>query len=270
MEGPDPLTVLLVEDESDLRLVARLALQRTRAFTVVEADAAAAVARAVAIRPDVVLLDVMMPEMDGPEVLRALADNPATAAIPVIFLTAKATTDDLAHLGSLGAAGIITKPFDATRLADDVRLILERRAAAPPSTPMSPAARAVNEAALRKLDGLVGEQGRDIRLDLYDLFAARTPDTVRQLQAAAASGAGVQNETARLAHSLKSAAATLGLDAMAELCAELEAHLAAGRVTETRLLVDRLAAQVEPALVQLHAACVRLAADDLTRPGKMS
>ncbi len=254
--------MLLVEDEPDIRLVARLALQRQGAFTVVEAASGSAAMRVVAtVRPDVILLDVMMPEMDGPDVLRALAGDPSTAGIPVVFLTAKATSEDLSRLGALGAAGIITKPFDATTLAADVRSILDRRVAPPALTPEpSPSTTwTINEAALAKLDGLVGEDGRDIRLDLYDLFADRTPAVLSQLQAARLAGAGASKDAARLAHSLKSAAATLGLDGMAALCARIEVQASAGRVMDTAPLIDRLVVEFEPALALLKAACLRFA-----------
>jgi CheY-like chemotaxis protein len=256
------LTVLLVEDEPDIRFVARLALQREGAFTVVEADSGAgAMVLVAAGHVDVVLLDVMMPEMDGPEVLQALAGDPSTADIPVVFLTAKATPDDLSHLRMLGAAGVITKPFDATTLAADLRSILDGGVASPWSTSASSllSTRTVNEAALTKLDGLVGDDGRDIRLDLYDLFAERTPVILSQLQAAALTGADASTDAARLAHSLKSAAATLGLDGMARVCARIETQASAGRMLDAAPLIDHLVREFEPALALLKDACLRFA-----------
>jgi len=274
MEAPGPLTVLLVEDEPDIRLVTRLALQCTGAFVVVEADSgAAALSKAATLRPDVVLLDVMMPEMDGPAVLRALGSDPATSDIPIVFLTAKATTEDLARLGALGAAGIITKPFDATTIAADLRATLERRTATPSAArgPGPSLTSAVNQDALRMLDGLVGEHGRDIRLDLYDLFAERTPAVLKQLQSMPTGGVEDANEMARQAHSLKSAAATLGLDGIAALCAQIEGHASAGRLAEVRPLVDRLVAEFEPALALLKAACLRFApAAPVSHPDRSS
>ena len=66
--------------------------------------------------PDVVLLDVMMPVQDGPSVLAALRSNPATARIPIVFLTAKAMSAEVARLLALGARGVLTKPFDPMKL----------------------------------------------------------------------------------------------------------------------------------------------------------
>ena len=71
--------------------------------------------------PDLILLDVMMPVMDGPATLAHLREDPRTADIPVVFMTARVQKQDLAHFKSLGAAGVITKPFDPMTLAAAVR-----------------------------------------------------------------------------------------------------------------------------------------------------
>jgi CheY-like chemotaxis protein len=75
-------------------------------------------------RPDAILLDVMMPGRDGPSTLAALQSDPSTAAIPVVFLTAKAMPTELERLRSLGAVGVLTKPFDPMTLAADLRAAL--------------------------------------------------------------------------------------------------------------------------------------------------
>jgi CheY-like chemotaxis protein len=89
-------------------------------------DGAAALEAARAQTPDVILLDWMMPDMDGPEVCRRLKDDPALRAIPVIFLTARSQKAEIARGLSLGAAGYIVKPFDALTIGDEVRRILEQ------------------------------------------------------------------------------------------------------------------------------------------------
>ena len=76
-------------------------------------------------KPDVVLLDWMMPELDGPETCRQLKRDPATASIPVIFLTAKSQESEIQRGLSLGAAGYVTKPFDALTLGQQVKNIVE-------------------------------------------------------------------------------------------------------------------------------------------------
>jgi two-component system phosphate regulon response regulator PhoB len=78
--------------------------------------------------PDVVLLDWMMPELDGPETCRRLKSNPETAGIPVIFLTAKSQEAEIQRGLSLGAAGYVTKPFDALALGQQVKDIVAKQA----------------------------------------------------------------------------------------------------------------------------------------------
>ena len=85
------------------------------------ADGEQALAFVKTVRPDVVLLDVMMPGLDGREVLQALRKMPAHADIPVVFFTAKAQHEELRALSALGVAGILCKPFDPMTLSDQVR-----------------------------------------------------------------------------------------------------------------------------------------------------
>ena len=75
-------------------------------------------------RPDAILLDVMMPDIDGPATFRLLQDDPRTRDIPVIFLTAKAQTADRVAFSRLGVAGTLAKPFDPLTLTDEVAAIL--------------------------------------------------------------------------------------------------------------------------------------------------
>jgi CheY-like chemotaxis protein len=120
------MTLLLVEDDPDIQLVARAALKRS-GFTVTTAsNGPAALEQLRTTRPDAILLDWMMPEMDGPEVCRRLKADPATADIPVIFLTARSQQSEIARGLSLGAVGYIVKPFDALALGAQVREMLNR------------------------------------------------------------------------------------------------------------------------------------------------
>jgi len=113
--------VLLVDDEPDIRAVARISLEMVGGWTVLtEASGAAALVRAAAERPDAILLDVMMPDMDGPTTLERLRTDPATAAIPVLFLSAKLQASDQRRFEGLGVAGVIPKPFDPMMLSRQV------------------------------------------------------------------------------------------------------------------------------------------------------
>src|ERR1043165_5375171 len=105
--------ILLIDDEDDIREVAQLAFETAGDFEVDSAQGGReGVAKAHAVRPDVILLDVLMPELDGPHTLAMLRESSDTHDIPVIFLTAKVQTADKRNLLALGARGIIAKPFD--------------------------------------------------------------------------------------------------------------------------------------------------------------
>jgi two-component system OmpR family response regulator len=113
--------VLIIDDEPDIRRIVRLGLTRVGKMDVVEAASGAeGLIKAKEERPDAVLLDVMMPGLDGPSTLARLREDPATAGIPVVFLTAKAIAAELDRLKALGASGVLTKPFDPMSLARDL------------------------------------------------------------------------------------------------------------------------------------------------------
>ncbi len=119
--------ILVVDDDPDIRRIAALSLERIGGFRVVLADGAQeALAAAAAGVPDLVLLDVTMPGMDGPETLRALRERPETAQVPVVFFTATSNDADVDRLRALGAVEVISKPFDIAELPRRVRDILGR------------------------------------------------------------------------------------------------------------------------------------------------
>jgi DNA-binding response OmpR family regulator len=121
------MKLLLVEDDPEIQLVARLALKRA-GFLVSTADSGAeALASVNSDPPSVILLDWMMPDMEGPEVCERLKDDPATRTIPVIFMTARSQQAEIERGLALGAAGFIHKPFDALALGERVRQILNQR-----------------------------------------------------------------------------------------------------------------------------------------------
>ena len=116
------LHVLHIDDEPDIRELAAISLGLDFEFEVRScASGKDGLADAAKSRPDLILLDVMMPVMDGPETLRHLRENPKTADIPVVFMTARVQARELDHFKSLGAAGVISKPFDPMTLAATVR-----------------------------------------------------------------------------------------------------------------------------------------------------
>jgi CheY-like chemotaxis protein len=118
--------LLLVDDDVAIREIAQISLERVGDWTVIPAPSGAvAVEAADKDGPfEVVLLDVAMPGLDGPSTLKHLRDGPLPDDVPVVFLTAKVQPADQEHLRSLGAAGVISKPFDPMTLPDELNEIL--------------------------------------------------------------------------------------------------------------------------------------------------
>lgn len=117
--------VLIVDDEDDIREVAQLSLEMTAGWEVLAASSGGEGVRlARAERPDAILLDVMMPEMDGPATFERLQADPETRSIPVVLLTAKVQAGDQRRLAELGVDGVLSKPFDPMQLAADVARVL--------------------------------------------------------------------------------------------------------------------------------------------------
>jgi CheY-like chemotaxis protein len=117
--------VLVVDDDDAIREVAQMALEIVGGWEVRAASSGVeAVQRATEEAPDAVLLDVMMPGMDGPTTFNRLRECPQTAAIPVIFLTAKVQAGDRRAWTELDIAGVIAKPFDPMTLASEVSHLL--------------------------------------------------------------------------------------------------------------------------------------------------
>ena len=118
--------VLLAEDDPDIRLVARLALKKAGYRVTATQNGRELLERIAEEKPDVVLLDWMMPEIDGAETCRRLKEDPATRDIPVVFMTAKSQGFEKNHGAVLGASGYILKPFDALTLGNQLKAILEK------------------------------------------------------------------------------------------------------------------------------------------------
>ena len=122
----EPLSVLYVDDEPDIREVATLSLEIDPGITVTSFDGGGAALAALdgGLRPDVIMLDVMMPGMDGPATLSRIRERSPLATTPVVFITARAQAHEQERFRSLGAIGVITKPFDPMTLAGDLRALL--------------------------------------------------------------------------------------------------------------------------------------------------
>ena len=116
--------VCYVEDDEDIQRIVRMSLERVGKMTVeVVGDPTLAIEAMTAFRPDLVMLDWMMPKMDGPALFRQMKLRPETRSLPVVFITAKASQHDLDELLALGAVGAISKPFSPKDLPNQLRAI---------------------------------------------------------------------------------------------------------------------------------------------------
>lgn len=116
--------ILMVEDDPDIQVVARLSLEAVGGYTVQVCSGGHEALRVIPeFAPDLILLDVMMPDMDGPTVLRELQANSNTKKIPVVFMTAKAQAHEVQSYLQMGALDVISKPFDPMTLSSTVASI---------------------------------------------------------------------------------------------------------------------------------------------------
>ena len=118
------IRICYVEDDEDIQRIVRMSLERVGKMTVaVVSDPTLAIQTITEFRPDMVMLDWMMPVMDGPTLYRQMKMRSELSALPVVFITAKASPHDLEELKSLGCAGTISKPFSPKDLPDQLRAI---------------------------------------------------------------------------------------------------------------------------------------------------
>ena len=119
--------ILYVEDEPDIQTIGRIALETVGGFTVeICGSGAEALDRIDQFDPDLILLDVMMPDMDGPATLTALRNQTGATDTPVVFITAKVQTSEVETYKAMGAVDVIAKPFDPMTLAGTIRTIWTR------------------------------------------------------------------------------------------------------------------------------------------------
>lgn len=122
MPSTELKSILYVEDEPDIREIAKIALEMVGGFAVTMcASGDEALKKAPGAQPDLLLLDVMMPGMDGPTTLKALRQLPHLAKTPVIFMTAKVQPKEVEEYKAMGAVDVIPKPFDPMALAQTLR-----------------------------------------------------------------------------------------------------------------------------------------------------
>jgi CheY-like chemotaxis protein len=120
------LRVMSVEDDPDIRMILQFSLATVGGFEVLLCcGGEQALVTGPAFKPDLILLDVMMPGFSGPQTLAALRQQRPLQRVPVVFMTAKAMPDEVVSLLAFGATGVIVKPFDPMKLPQDVRMFWE-------------------------------------------------------------------------------------------------------------------------------------------------
>lgn len=127
MSEEKAITVLVVDDDSDIRELVSFKLEQMGHKVIAEKDGEGGLAAALSEKPDLVLLDVMMPKLTGIEVCQRMRDDEATAGIPVILITAKAQEVDVERGFAAGADDYIVKPFSPRELATRVEAVLSRQ-----------------------------------------------------------------------------------------------------------------------------------------------
>ena len=117
--------ILIIDDEDDIREVAALSLEATAGWTIYTASSGKnGIAEAIKEKPEAILMDVMMPEMDGPTTFKQMQQTPEISGIPVILLTAKVQGVDQRRFAGLGVSAVLFKPFDPLTLAAQISEVL--------------------------------------------------------------------------------------------------------------------------------------------------
>jgi CheY-like chemotaxis protein len=234
----DSVQILYVDDEPDIREVVEISLSLDPAF-VVRSCASGAEALAVTADwiPDLILLDVIMPEMDGPTTFARLGARPRTADVPVVFMTARAQASELQRLLALGAAGVIAKPFDPMTLAALVRRY-------------APAA----ETRLAALRDTFLVRARADAAVLAELRRAlvETPDLTKTR---GKGGTGVLDRIESIAHNLAEAAGIYGFPGISLDAGALED--AAGAPNPETVAIER---ELDDLIAGIHSETVPMAA----------
>jgi CheY-like chemotaxis protein len=221
------LHVMFADDEPDIREIIDMSLALDPLFVLRGcASGNEALTIALAWRPDLILLDVMMPVMDGPMTLSQLRQNRSTAPIPVVFMTARTQTREVEQFKVLGAAGVIAKPFDPMALAAAVRHFV------PAEGPLS----AVREDFLRRLQ-TDADALSSCRSHLADACAEPTLRRIREIAHALAGASGVYGF------------AGIGCEALALAEAATAAIQGRGAVADVEHALYRVMTRIEPSQV---------------------
>jgi two-component system OmpR family response regulator len=217
--------ILLVEDDPDIRQVAKLALEALGGFSVLPCGSGPEALAALSASadpanaaddwaPDLILLDVMMPGMDGPETLRALRRIPGAERLPAVFMTARVQAEEVAAYRAMGAADVIAKPFDPMRLAE---IVLGIWRALPRSSSTDERKSGIED---------IGELD-ELRRSFSERLGGRVREIAEAWEAARAAPGSPEplGRLHRLAHSLHGTAGTFGYPAVGDAAYAIERRL---------------------------------------------
>jgi two-component system OmpR family response regulator len=210
--------ILYVEDEADIQTIAVTVLESIGGFAVIACSSGMqALQAAPGANADLILLDVMMPQMDGPATLKALRQILQTAATPVVFMTAKVQASEIAHFRSLGALDVIPKPFDPMTLSDQINEIWRRRPEASGQAGPLP-------------HSLSAQPPEDELQALFKRYAADLPASIAKIgalweQLAAGSDPTALESLHRALHSLAGSGETFGYVQLGETAKAVELAL---------------------------------------------
>ncbi|MEO8627885.1 MAG: response regulator [Betaproteobacteria bacterium] len=229
------MRILYVEDEADIREVATLALETVGGFTVEACSSGEQALRAFAsFKPDLIVLDVMMPGMDGPTTLKRLRAIPEAQDVPAVFMTAKVQPHEIAELKALGALDVIPKPFDPMTLSRTISDLWATHAAQQAPSPP-------------RLHEAPPSQYRDAIAQIAEAFASALPDRVKAIStlyrsvSAGTASAEMRQSLHRDVHSLTGSAATFGFPLVSQAARALELQLKTIAASVEALSAEELA-----------------------------
>jgi len=198
--------ILIIDDEDDIREVAALSLEATAGWNILTASSGAAgMDIAVAEQPDAILMDVMMPGLDGPSTLKLMRQSVLLADIPVIFMTAKVLPAEISQFLQFGAIGVIVKPFDPLKLYADLVALWHKGGIAGPSV----IACSAQAGAQAQIDSLTSSFLQRAWTDAINL--------AKMIEHAQNGDRSVFPELERVAHSLHGAGAMFGFPKISEV-----------------------------------------------------
>ena len=232
--------ILVVEDDPDTQVIVSFALKRGGFAIEVCGTGAEALQKARSVPPDLVILDVMLPFMDGPSILRKMRADPALAAIPVVFMTARALPEEIAAYRAMGPLDVIVKPFDPMTLAEALSALWTRRRRD---------ASAQETAELHQLEAAyvatLGERVEELARAARRLGSARGHDARDQLY--------------QLAHRLTGSSAILGFAQVSEAARVIE-NMALGLHRRRRRPSERESKALASAVRALRRICADVSA----------